>query len=475
MDYSLTYTEREGSGPAALCIRPAAVAVAEGEQRMSTHFIALIDISDSMADSNKLAHVKHCMSLLLQFLTPADRLSLVTFGEDSKIVLRGVKADGAAAAAAAAAIAELHTDGCTNLSAGLAAVCQILEGGLDTGGCAATAMKPALLILTDGHANRGASRPDELLSIIKTMGDRFPALSFSFIAYGTEHNANLLQQMSAQQMGPYSVVENIESAALAMGEALGGACSCCAQNVLVRCPAGTKALNPYKATPEGVIRIGDLYSGSEVLLLLELEAGPVIVEGVSLPDMISFRNELIPTFDSTPSPEIELARLRVTCSELFRRIREGATDLPALQREVTAFEEAVRATAYDGHPVAEMLRQEVVSLRAALVMVGRRGVDRELTTHIAAHEQYTLLGRGASQPIQVRAVSPVRMWSAAPRAMWSAGPSVSDDENPVGITTMPPPTSYLSPTSSQTARRIATRMQVLSVAASQPAEEEDVN
>ena len=469
-EVSLTYLEREGSGQAALRIRTAA-----NEGRIPTHFIALIDVSESMEESNKLTHVKHCMSLLLQFLTPADTLSLVTFGEDSKVVLKRVKADGAAASTVAAAIADLHTDGCTNLSAGLAAVCQILEEGA---GASSSSEKPGLLLLTDGHANRGVSSTDSLLDMTKTISERFPSLSFSFIAYGTNHNADLLQRMSAQQMGPYSVVEQLESAALAMGEALGGVVSCCAQNVVVRCPVGSRAKGPYKVGADGMIRIGDLYSGSEVLLLLTLEAGPVTVEGITLPNLQTFRVEPISTFDTSRNVEIELAQLRIECSDLFRRIREGGhNEIETLQRDITAFEGRLQDTAYDGNPVADMIRQEVVSLRAALAMAGRGRLGSEFTTHIAAHEQYTLLGRGSSQPIRVRAYSPPRIWSMTTRHMPTHFPSQTnmddENENPVEFTTQPPPTSYLSPTASRTTRRIATQMQVLSASQSVPADPRD--
>ena len=60
MSASLVYLEQEGSGPAALKIT-----VPQSDVRIATHFIALIDVSESMQDMSKLTHVKHCMSLLL--------------------------------------------------------------------------------------------------------------------------------------------------------------------------------------------------------------------------------------------------------------------------------------------------------------------------------------------------------------------------------------------------------------------------
>lgn len=462
MTTTLTFLEQDGHGPAALRIQPQA-----REDRTPTHFIALLDISESMADGNKLTHVKHCMSLLLKFLTPEDELSLITFGGESTIVLHRTKVTGATLSAAEGAIQALGVLGCTNLSAGLASVRQIL----DEARAAGSPLKQGLLVLTDGHANLGVSDPVALRGLCKSLLERFAGLSISYVAYGTDHNAGLLKAMAEDANSAYSVVETVESAALTMGEALGSMISCVAQNVIVEFPPGTVGSGPHKVAPDtGRLILGDLYAGSEVLVLATIPSagGVVRVSGVALPSLDSFSQEVTDRRTETGrNPEIELTRLRYQCSDLFRQIREarrGATD--DLRTRVAAFRTALEDASFQGNPIADMLRHEAKALEDALRELERGGGAR-LTTQLLQHEAYTSLMRGCTQDI-----TPAP--PAAGRAVRWAGVAYASDEeeNPSPCSAAPaaaaPNDLYLSPSISAPARRMATAMRQASSAAAPP-------
>lgn len=96
--------------------------------RIPTHFILLIDVSESMLDERKLENVKRCSSLLLNFLKEDDTISLISFGEDAKLHLNHVSADEGNKATIKQAIQNLQCSGCTNLSAGLGYVRTVCEG-----------------------------------------------------------------------------------------------------------------------------------------------------------------------------------------------------------------------------------------------------------------------------------------------------------------------------------------------------------
>lgn len=482
METSLTFLQQTGHGPAALRIQPPA-----REDRTPTHFIGLIDISESMSDTNKLMHVKHCMSLLLKFLTPADELSIITFGEESQIVLKRGSGDAGGAAAAEASIRSLWVNGCTNLSAGLASVRELLD---DVRGSGST-LKQSLLVLTDGHANRGVSGPVELRAVASALREAFPTLSISYVAYGTDHNAELLKGMAEDAAGSYSIVENLEGAALVMGEALGAAISCVAQNVVVELPAGTTAEGPHRMGSDGRLTLGDLYAGNEMVLLLEMPGGvgasaggPVRVRGMSLPTLQPFSIEVTDQrLETARNIEIDLTRLRYRCSDLFRRLRQdGATD--ELRADITAFATSVRDEAFNGHAVGDMLRMELVSLEEALRAAGRSGRhDTSINAQMLSHEMFTAYGRGITQQISSAAAPlrptrsrAVRFATAAPLG-GGGTPDASDDEveDPRMCSAgpprpVPPRPSYLSPTSSVGAQRVAIAMRSLS----QQVEEEQV-
>lgn len=342
-----------------------------------------------MRDAGKLTNVKRCMSLLLKFMTPADELSVVSFGENSSVLLNRVKAEATAIPMMEQAIDALCTDGCTNLSAGLGSIREILDSG-------ASSLKNGLLILTDGHANRGAHMPNELQAIVKRICELYPALSFSFIAYGTDHNAELMKLLTEETNGKYSIVENLEGAALSMGDALGGIISCVAQNVVVEVPEGTVVEGPFKIV-QGRLTLGDLYAGCEKLILLSKPEGPVRVRGVSLPLLDPFNTEVVSiSLDRGRNTEIELTRLRYICAQLFRDLRAGIN----IHARLESFRAALADSFLDGNAITDMLRAELVSIDNALAEITMNNrVPSHLFAQLTQHEMFSSTGGGTAHPI----------------------------------------------------------------------------
>jgi len=388
MELSLTYLEREGSGPAALRIT-----TATSDLRTPTHFIALIDVSESMEDKSKLIHVKHCMSLLLKFLTSDDYISIISFGEGSTILLNRVKADTTQLPVIEKAIESLQVNGCTNYSAGLGSVRQILDES------PASTVKPGLLTFTDGHANRGVFDHPSLTAMISRIHQLYPTLSFSFVAYGTEHNAVLLKAMADSVMGSYSIVESLEGSATAMGDCIGGILSCSAQNVVIEFPAGTVAHGPYTITAAGRLTLGDLYAGTDTTILVEVKEGSIVITGVTLPTLDPFRQTATTRLDVAPNVEITVTRLRYRCAALFSKIRDSMHRRDSFTEEIESFRLACSDPALAEHPVIPMLKAEIVSMEAAIenITAGTtQGLDVQLTQHAA----FTSMLRGTTTSIQ---------------------------------------------------------------------------
>ena len=413
MNASVTYVSSDEKGQASLVINAPVT-----DERAPAHFILLLDVSDSMNDDNKLEHVKLCSSLLLKLLTPVDKISLVTFGKYSRVILTAVATDASNLAAIEGAIAALHTDGCTNLSAGIASVSEVLAIG---GG-----LKPTLLLLTDGYANRGVSNSADLQTMMSGLTTQCP-LGLAVIAYGTNHNAELLKGFATAAHGSYSIVSGLEDAAIALGDALGGALSCVAQNVEIICPAGSTIAGPYSCI-DGRVRVGDLYAGSSTMYLMDLVTGPVTVRGVLVPSMQAFTVEAVATVSEARDASVELTRLRYKCSDLFRQVRlEQAT-----AEDIAAFRALLGDPFLAGNPMTEMLLAEATSLEEAFR--GRRAGGAGLVSRILQHEAFTALGRGTTQAI-------------------SSGGAPPHPEDP---------SSTMSPMSSRTQQRMASLMRTMS-------------
>lgn len=406
----------------------------QSSDRTATHFILLLDISDSMNHNGKLEHVKTCASLLLRLMTPADYISVITFGQDSQIIINAAQTYAVHLRGIGSAIQGLVADGCTNLSAGLASVKKVLSD-------VTTGAKPTLLLLTDGHANRGVVDSASLQTMISNLVEQFPALSMSVVGYGTDHHAGLLKAFAETTHGSYSIVENQEDAAGVLGDALGGALSCTAQNVYVKCPEGTAVSGPY-TVKDGVIRIGDLYSGTDTLLLLELPEGPVTVCGTQVPELTSFEVVAETSVALERNPDIELTRLRYQCSDLFRQVRDWASldsaGQATLRAAIDAFRTSLDDPVFTDHPVTQMLVTEVQSLLQAVRVMQQPGRHYDMAARIMQHEAYTSLGRGTSSAI--------------------AGPE-DTQEDPE---TVPAPAQLQSPMSTVRQRQMATLMRTMS-------------
>lgn len=378
--------------------------------RISTHIILLIDISESMLDDKKLENVKKCCELLLTFLNDTDAVSLITFGDYAKLHLKSVAATEANKTAAQQTIKNLFCDGCTNLSAGLGYINEVYE---------ASTLKTGLLILTDGHANRGVSNPDLLRSMISSIRERNNNLSISCVAYGDDHNADLLRNIAEDVQGAYTIVRGIEDVAMAFGDTLGGLMSCAFQNVELDVPKDTIVHSPNKITMNGdrkKIHIGDVYAGTKPLILLDIpktvvrSVNTVILRGNKLPELTTIQFSLIPEVLEERDVDIDITRHRYTCAKILNSIRGWASlsirERNSLKGQIDILENNLNDEFFNGHPVANLLKSEIPILRTALENAIRGGIASQDHTVLTQHVATVGLGRGFSSPMNVQRSQP---------------------------------------------------------------------
>lgn len=450
-------------GTFALRVRAAATTT---EQRLPTHSILLIDASESMLDSNKLENVKHSASMVLNFLGATDKMSIVTFGEDATRVIAAASCAPEAKPVLEKKIRDLVVNGCTNLSAGLLAVRRILEE--QAAGPDAT-IKTGLLLLTDGHANRGDASAGGLQRILASLREAWPGLTTNVVGYGLDHNVDLLKSMAEQSQGSYSVVESREGAATVIGDMLGTLFSCVAQQVVVRVPGGLRPEGTqFTMDVNGEIKVGDVIEGGEALILLRPDAaggggGAITVDGYLLPSLEAYRAvrplaEAATDLPTDLADQITLTRLRYKCAALFRELRESpeVERIEAIRGEVSAMEVALGAERFVGNAVASMLVAECGSLRKAMEALTNprmRNPDR-LFRRMAAHEALTSLGRGITRAIDSDDEEPEN-----PRVRFGRASVVPEPMAPGA----PAPLNYVtSPFRNRTAQRVTNLMATMS-------------
>ena len=116
--------------------------------------VAVVDRSSSM-DGEPIRSVRDALGRLSRLLTPDDRLGVVTFADEAQEVLPLAGHD---TADARRSIEAIRARGSTNLSAGMFM-------GLDMLSAARSSATKALVVLSDGHVNRGLTDPATLADV----------------------------------------------------------------------------------------------------------------------------------------------------------------------------------------------------------------------------------------------------------------------------------------------------------------------
>ena len=421
----LTFLEQPSANGNELVRSSFEISVENSEVRNPTHFVLLLDTSGSMEENNKLGNVKKCVKLLLTILNAKDMISVITFEDESEIILKRVPADENHKGLIEAKVNAIQPEGSTNLSASLANLKEVIKD---------ESMKTGVILLTDGHANRGIHDTPSLLQMFKKLREDNPILSIACLAYGTDHNADLLKNISLESSGSYSIVSNLEDAATVIGDVFGSLISCCAQNVKVELPKGSTIEGPFTLKDSSyseTLSIGDIYSGSNTLYIVNLPAAAIrerkpllTLIGTSMPSL----DQLIIHCDTgvtnlERNKDVELTLLRYRCASLLKQLadweRLTSIERANLQESVRFFDDKLEESFFAGHSLTEMLKAEVKTMKNSIKMLLERRVHAgALRTHILQHESVLTSGRGYTQVVEesedpstyeIRSAAPVDM------------------------------------------------------------------
>jgi Ca-activated chloride channel family protein len=170
-------------------------------QRAALTFV--IDTSGSMEQGGRLEIVKESIRILVRGLDRNDRVAIVTFGDEARVVLGPTPASSESQILDA--LDGLHPGGSTNLEAGLRlgydlARQTLTENDIDR-----------VILASDGVANVGLTDPDSILGAIKRDADAGIELVSVGVGMGN-YNDVLLEQLADQGDGFYAYVNTREEA-----------------------------------------------------------------------------------------------------------------------------------------------------------------------------------------------------------------------------------------------------------------------
>lgn len=248
----------------------------------------VIDASGSM-QGEPLEAAKRAAVGIIEALSARDRVTVVSFADDIVTHAAGLPADTRGRRAAIAAVRALGTRGCTDLCGGWQRGCELAAE------LAPTLVSPSsrVILLSDGHANRGITDPAALEAMADQWRER--GVYTSTVGIGEGYSAEQLQALASRGGGrmhhaarPEEIIEVV------VGE-LGQILLTAADDVRVTitAPAGATVvpLGPWPVeidnTPaDGTVRItllcGTLTSAQERSLAVRLDL-PATEPGCSIP------------------------------------------------------------------------------------------------------------------------------------------------------------------------------------------------
>ena len=169
----------------------------------ASNLVFLLDVSGSMGDYDKLPLLQEAFGILAKNLTGRDRISIVTYASEDRIVLEGVSGDKTNKIKKA--LNSLEAGGGTYGSKGIETAYRIAEENFIRGG------NNRIILATDGDLNIGMTTEEELEELITQK--RESGIFLSVLGFGTGNiKDNKMETLADKGNGNYAYIDSIREA-----------------------------------------------------------------------------------------------------------------------------------------------------------------------------------------------------------------------------------------------------------------------
>jgi Ca-activated chloride channel homolog len=197
----------------------------------------LLDTSGSMEREDRAAAVRRAMEVLVSLLGPNDRVTLIGFARQPRLLAESLP--GNQAKRLLDLIARIPAEGGTNLEEALRLGAELARRQFLAGA------QNRIVVLTDGAANLGDANPAQLAASVATL--RQQGLSFDACGVGIDGiNDEVLEALTRKGDGRYYVVDTPESADAGFARQLAGAFRPAAENVKVQVRFNPARVGSYR-------------------------------------------------------------------------------------------------------------------------------------------------------------------------------------------------------------------------------------
>lgn len=167
------------------------------------NIVFLIDVSGSMNSSNKIGLLKQAFSMLLDTLSPTDRISIITYASGVKTVCQGVYADNKEQLKSA--INNLKASGGTNGSGGIQSAYNVARQYFIPEG------NNRIILATDGDFNIGISDKDELKEFIAEKAQN--GIYLTCLGFGMgNYKDTTMEALAKNGNGGYAYIDSLQEA-----------------------------------------------------------------------------------------------------------------------------------------------------------------------------------------------------------------------------------------------------------------------
>lgn len=205
--------------------------------RSPMNLVFLIDVSGSMYSADKLPLVQKAFTMLTEELTPADRISIVTYAGSDSVLLEG--ADGGDKQTIVSAIESLEAGGSTAGAAGINTAYKIAEKYFISGG------NNRIILATDGDLNVGISSEADLKKLVEKK--RETGVYLSVLGFGTGNiKDNKMETLADNGNGNYSYIDSELEARKVLVEEMGGTLVTVAKDVKIQVEFNPAYIKGYR-------------------------------------------------------------------------------------------------------------------------------------------------------------------------------------------------------------------------------------
>lgn len=201
------------------------------------NLVFLVDVSGSMDRREGLPLVKSTLKLLVDQLREQDRVSLVVYAGESRVVLEPTS--GREKAKIRTAIDQLTAGGSTAGASGIELAYQQAQQAFIPKGI------NRVLLATDGDFNVGVSDFDSLKQM--AVDKRKTGVSLTTLGFGVDnYNEHLMEQLADAGDGNYAYIDNLREARKVLVDQLGSTLAVVAKNVKLQVEFNPVQVSEYR-------------------------------------------------------------------------------------------------------------------------------------------------------------------------------------------------------------------------------------